>query len=118
MKKRLGGTIAIAIGVLVLFGAPAFAHVTVDPTQAAKGSEVKITFRVPNENETASTVKFDVKFDENHPMASVDVKPKPGWTPQVITKPLKAPLQTDNGQVTEAVSEIVWTGGTIGPGEF
>ena len=88
MKKRLGATIAIAIGVLVLCGAPAFAHITVDPSQAQKGSEVKLTFSVPNEMESASTVKFDVKFDENHPIASVDVKPKPGWTPQVITSPL------------------------------
>jgi len=118
MKKRLGATIAIAVGVLVLCGAPAFAHITVDPSQAAKGGEVKLTFRVPNENATASTVKFDVKFDENHPLATVDVKPKAGWTPQVITTPLKAPLQTDDGQVTEAVSEIIWTGGTIGPGQF
>ena len=30
----------------------------------------------------------------------------------------QAPLQTDNGQVTEAVSEITWTGGTIAPGQF
>jgi len=118
MKKRLGATIAIAVGVLVLWGAPAFAHITVDPSQAAKGGEAKLTFRVPNENATASTVKFDVKFDENHPLATVDVKPKAGWTPQVITAPLKAPLQTDDGQVTEAVSEIIWTGGTIGPGQF
>lgn len=118
MKKRLGATIAIAVGVLVLFSAPAFAHITVDPAQAAKGAEVKLTFRVPNEMATASTVKFDVKFDDNHPLATVNVQPKAGWTPQVITKPLKAPLQTDDGQVTQAVSEIVWTGGTIGPGQF
>jgi uncharacterized protein YcnI len=118
MKKRLGATIAIAVGVLVLCGAPAFAHVTVDPGQATKGGFTKLTFSVPNEMESASTVKFDVKFDSNHPIASVSVKPKAGWTPQVITSPLKAPLQTDDGQVTEAVSEIIWTGGTIGPGQF
>src|SRR3954454_8458698 len=109
MMRRVGATIAIAVGGVVFLSAPAFAHITVDPGQAAKGAEVKLTFRVPNEEAAASTVKFDVKFDENHPMASVAVKPKPGWTSQVITKALKAPLKTDDGEVTEAVSEIVWS---------
>jgi uncharacterized protein YcnI len=118
MRNRLGASVAIAIGVLVLTAAPALAHVTVDPSRAVKGTDVKLTFRVPNESDKANTVKFDLKFDVNHPIASVDVKPKPGWTPMVIKSPLKAPLQTDTGQVTEAVSEIVWTGGTIGPGQF
>jgi hypothetical protein len=36
----------------------------------------------------------------------------------VTTTNLAQPLQTDNGQVTEAISDIVSTGGTIKPGEF
>lgn len=118
MRMRLGATVGLAIGVLVLWAGPALAHVTVDPSQAPKGSDTKLTFGVPNETAAANTVKFDVKFDENHPIASVSVKPSAGWTAQVIMKSLKAPLQTDNGQVTQAVSEIVWTGGTIAPGQF
>ena len=89
MMKRVGATITIAVGAVVLLGAPALAHVSVDPEQAPKGGFTKLTFRVPNEMDSASTVKFDVKFDENHPIASVSVKPKAGWTPQVITGPLK-----------------------------
>lgn len=118
MTKRPAAAVALALGVLVLFAAPALAHVTVDPSDAPKGSETKLTFRVPNESATAKTVEFDVALDENHPIATVDVKPKPGWTVKVNKKSLKAPLQTDNGQVTEAVSDIAWTGGTIEPGQF
>jgi uncharacterized protein YcnI len=94
------------------------AHVTVDPTNAPKGGDAKLTFRVPNESDTAKTIEFDLAIDQNHPIATVDVKPKPGWTVKVNKKPLKAPLQTDNGQVTESVSDIAWTGGTIEPGQF
>ncbi|MEY2422147.1 MAG: hypothetical protein QOI95_2214 [Acidimicrobiaceae bacterium] len=118
MKNRLAATVALAIGVLLLEAAPAFAHVTVDPAEGPKGGSIKLTFRVLNEVAVANTIKFDVKFDENHPIATVSVKPKPGWTPNVIKKPLKAPLQTESGQVTEAVSEITWSGGTIAPQQF
>ncbi|MEY2447772.1 MAG: hypothetical protein QOH79_1248 [Acidimicrobiaceae bacterium] len=117
MKKRLAAAAALATGLFMLSATPAFAHVSVDPSDATKGSSTKLTFRVPNET-AANTVKFDVRFDENHPIASVSVKPKTGWTPNVIKKPLKAPMQTEQGQVTEAVSEIVWSGGTIAPGQF
>jgi uncharacterized protein YcnI len=118
MRKRLGGVVALAIGGLVLFAAPALAHVTVDPSQAQPGSFVKLVFRVPNESPQANTVKFDVKFDQNHVIPLVSVKPKAGWTPTVTKSFLKAPLQTQDGQATEAVSEIVWSGGTIAPGQF
>lgn len=118
MRKRLGATVALAISVLVLSAAPALAHVTVDPSEAPKGSDTKLTFSVPNEMATANTVKFVVTFDENHPIATVAVKPKAGWTPNVSKTQLRVPLQTDNGQVTEAVSKIEWTGGTIAPGQF
>jgi hypothetical protein len=31
---------------------------------------------------------------------------------------LRAPIQTGDGDVTDAVSQITWTGGTIAPGQF
>jgi uncharacterized protein YcnI len=114
----MGATVAVAVGLLVLFASPAFAHVTIDPAEALKGSFTKLTFRVPNEMELANTVKFDVKFDENHPIAEVSVKPKPGWTVTVSKKPLRVPLQTATGEITSAVSQIVWSGGAIAPGQF
>ena len=118
MRKRLGASVALAVGGLVLFAAPALAHITVDPNEAPKGSFKKLVFSVPNEVDVANTVKIDLKFDPNHPIPTVTVKPNPGWTATVSKFQLKAPLQTADGQVTEAVSEIVWSGGTIAPGQF
>jgi periplasmic copper chaperone A len=118
MRKRLGASVALAIGGLVLFAAPALAHVTIDPSTATRGSTTKLVFRVRNEVAVASTVKFAVKFDEHNPIPSVSVKPKTGWTATVTHYSLRAPLQTDDGQVTEAVSQIEWSGGTIAPEQF
>jgi uncharacterized protein len=46
----------------------------------------------------------------------------PGWTSKVLTSKLAKPVQTDDGEVTEQVREIIWTGdgkqGLIPPGQF
>jgi len=111
--------VGVAAAVILMITAiPAFAHVTVNPDDAAQGSFTKLTFRVPNEQDSGNTIKIDVKFPTDHPIASVSVKPKPGWTYQATTAPLATPITTDDGTLTEAVSEIVWSGGTIKPGEF
>ncbi len=46
---------ACAVAVLA-FAAPAAAHVTVSSANATQGGYTKLTFRVPNEKDTASTV--------------------------------------------------------------
>ncbi|PWI44712.1 YcnI family protein [Streptomyces sp. ICBB 8177] len=104
----------------VLAGAgAAFAHVTVHPDSYPRGSEDgTITFRVPNEEDHADTTKVDVYFPAGQPIPSVLVSPVPGWTAQVKSVDLKTPIKTDDGDITTAVSEIVWTGGRIAPGQY
>ncbi len=117
MRNRLvliGG----AVLALLVLSVPAFAHVTVNPSSAAKGSFAKLTFRVPTESDTASTVKVEVNFPVDEPLAFASVKPVPGWTVAVEKAKLAKPISSDDGEVTEAVSKITWSGGKIGPGEF
>src|SRR4051812_21377090 len=118
MRKRLAAAMAVGVAVLTLGAAPALAHIVVSPSEATKGSFTRLAFQVPNESETADTVKVDVQFSTDHPIASVSVQPKTGWTVDVKKTTLASPLETDDGEATEAVSEIVWSGGKIGPGEF
>jgi uncharacterized protein YcnI len=121
MRRRLVSlTVVIAIGVAAigLSATAASAHVTVQPPTASQGDFVKLSFRVPNETDSADTTQVEVQFPTDHPIASVSVQPKDGWTYKVTTAPLPEPIQTDDGQITEAVTDIVWTGGTIKPGEF
>jgi uncharacterized protein YcnI len=107
-----------AAGLLTAAGA-AFAHVTVHPESYAKGAtDGVLTFRVPNEEDTAATTKVQVFLPTDHPVLGVLVTPQDGWTAQVTTTKLKTPVKTDDGTITEAVSEITWTGGRIRHGQY
>jgi uncharacterized protein YcnI len=119
---RVGAVFAATAAAVLAFAAPASAHVTVNPSTATQGGYAKLTFRVPNEKDTASTTKVEVDLPDAAPIASVSLKPVAGWTAQVQKKTLATPLTDDDGaQITEAVSSIVWTAGPgseIGPGQF
>jgi hypothetical protein len=41
-----------------------------------------------------------------------------GWTAKVTSAKLKTPVKTDDGTITDAVSEITWTGGRFEPGHY
>ncbi|MGD9798759.1 MAG: YcnI family protein [Acidimicrobiia bacterium] len=105
--------LALAIGGLVLAGlllaAPAGAHVTVNPSEATQGGFATLTFRVPNERDDAATVSVQVVFPAAEPVASLRVRPVPGWTATVETR-------TAAGE--ESVASVTWSGGRIEPGEF
>ncbi len=118
MIRRPLFAIAIAGLLVVALAAPAVAHVTAQADNPTAGGFSKITFRVPNEEDAADTTEVSVQLPTDHPIASVSVKPKTGWTYQVTTTPLNPPVQTDDGEITQAVSTITWTGGAIKPGEF
>ncbi|WNO62892.1 YcnI family protein [Streptomyces sp. NBC_00121] len=117
---RRAGTVAAlaAAGVLTAAGV-AFAHVTVHPDSYAKGAtDGVLTFRVPNEEDTADTTKVQVFLPTDHPVLGVLVTPQDGWTAKVTTTRLKTPVKTDDGTITDAVSQITWSGGRIRSGEY
>ena len=116
VRGIVGGLVA-ATAVLLL-AAPASAHVSVDPSEASKGSFTKVSFRVPNEKEDANTTSVEVNMPEDAPIANVSVKPVPGWTANIETRTLEEPIQGDDGEVSEVVDKVTWSGGTIAPGEF
>jgi uncharacterized protein YcnI len=117
--RRAAFAVGVALGVVVLAAAPAWAHVTVNPDTAQQGGFQTLTFQVPNEMDNANTIELDVQLPADHPFASVSVQPKAGWTYEATKSPLPTPVTNDDGQtVTDYVSEIKWTGGQIKPGEF
>jgi uncharacterized protein YcnI len=111
----VGGVAAAAVMVLA---APAFAHVTVSPEEAVKGSDAVLTFNVPNEMDNANTTQLEISFPTDHPIADASILPVPGWTATVNKVPVTKAIKTDSGSVTEAVGSITWTGGAIEPGQF
>lgn len=119
--RRSVGALVLAAGALLASAVPAFAHVTVQPGSAQQGGYTAVAFRVPNESDTASTVKLEVSLPLDHPMASVRTQPLPGWTAVMEKSKLDKPLDSHGQQITEAVSKITWTadpGTRIAPGQF
>ena len=121
-RVALGTLASVASACLVLLAAPSWAHVTVDPGTATQGGYTALSFRVPNESDSTSTTKVQVFLPQDHPLASVSIKPHPGWHAKVVTKKLATPLTTDDGEVTEGVFSITWTPDNrqdaIAPGEY
>ncbi|MEU2711976.1 YcnI family protein [Streptomyces sp. NPDC007205] len=120
LTARRAGTVAAVGAALVLLAAgAASAHVTVHPESYAKGAtDGVLTFRVPNEEDSASTTKVQVFLPTDHPVLGVLVHPQDGWTAKVTTTKLKTPVKTDDGTITEAASEITFSGGKIGAGQY
>jgi len=113
---------AVASAALVLGGAAAaLAHVGVSSTSSTPGERATLTFRVPTESDSASTVGLDIHLPEDTPFASVRVKPVAGWTVELVETDLPEPLTDAHGNtVTSAVTEIVWTAtdGGLGPDQY
>jgi uncharacterized protein YcnI len=118
---RAGVVMAGAAALVFAIAGAASAHVTVNPGTATQGDYTKVSFRVPTESDTASTTKLEVNLPTDTPIASVSIKPLPGWTAKTTTSKLAAPIKSDDGDITQAVSKIEWTasgGSEIKPGYF
>jgi uncharacterized protein YcnI len=95
MRRRFALTTAVAtVAVVVVFAAPAFAHVSVTPKEAAKGSTATLTFRVPNEKDNASTTKVEIVLPDDHPVTTLAPQAVPGWT-----------------AATSGTASVTWTAG-------
>jgi periplasmic copper chaperone A len=118
-RWRIASALAV-LGGVILTTSPAWAHVEIDPGSEPKGAAVVFSFRVPNEEQNANTVKLDVQLPTDHPFANVLVGQKPGWTFTTQTRKLAKPITTDDGTFTDAVTEVTWTAtnGGIPPGAF
>jgi uncharacterized protein YcnI len=112
--------IGLATPVAVLaFALPASAHVTVHSYDATPGgSDSVLSFRTPNEMDNATTVRLQVVLPTNTPLLGVLVEPLPGWNFSVKNVTLDKPVQTDDGPITSAVSEVTWSGGHIPVGGY
>jgi uncharacterized protein YcnI len=122
-RTSMRTTILITAVLILSFALPAAAdaHVTVQPTSVpAGGEDTRLAVRVPNEMDNASTVKLDLQLPPGFAEASFE--PNPGWTVKVTKAKLATPIHTDDGDITEGVTRITWTGdgkdGSIPSGGF
>ncbi|GAB2668031.1 YcnI family protein [Gordonia jinhuaensis] len=125
MHKWNRGVVALLATLVaaLVVAAPASAHVRVDGTDVTQGGYGVLTFRVPTESDTASTVGLTITLPDSTPIVSVSTQPKPGWSAQVVKKDLATPRKDDDGnEITQYVSQVIWKADTpqaaIAPGSF
>jgi uncharacterized protein YcnI len=110
------------VGLLVVGTGVASAHVTVSSANAAPGGYGKVTFSVPNETDSASTVGLRIQLPTDTPITSVRAQPVPGWTVSLTTAALDPPVTSDDGDTIDTTVSVVEyradAGGGIAPNEF
>ncbi|WP_448642846.1 YcnI family copper-binding membrane protein [Geodermatophilus sp. URMC 63] len=105
----------------VVLATVASAHVTVASDDATPGGYGKLTFRVPNESDTASTVDVRISIPADAAMASLQTQPVPGWTVSTTSATLDEPEEVHGQQISDYVSVVEFradAGGGIAPGQF
>lgn len=107
---------AALLALALLVPATAEAHVTVQPNETPEGAYTVLDVRVPNETDNADTTKVAVQLPEG--FGEVSYQAVPGWGVKVVHDKLKKPIETDDGPVTEGVSEVIFSGGKLTPGQF
>ena len=123
-RRRIhrAGAVVTAAAVLTLGPATsASAHVRVSADSTAAGGYAELTFRVPNESETAGTTGLRVQLPTEAPFTAVRTQPVPGWTATVERSALPEPVVVDGATITEAPTAVTWTaqpGVQIGRGEY
>jgi periplasmic copper chaperone A len=115
----LAAGLVVAGAVLIGAAAPASAHVGASG-DIAPGGFGTVTFTVPSERDDANTTKIEVKVDPDHPLGSLRVQPKAGWTVTTTTRAVDQPIEVFGSEVTEVVDTITWQteGVGIAPGQF
>jgi uncharacterized protein YcnI len=111
--KRTSATLAAAATTgticLALFGSVAAqAHISLHPNTIPAGAFVTLDVRVPGEQAGAYAYKVDMLVPPG--FTEIDTQNVPGWSVKEIMTKLATPIQTDEGPISEEVSQIVWTG--------
>lgn len=102
--RRLAAMTFTALAVTIASSpSPVLAHATLSPSEAAAGSTIDLSIRVPNESLSSDTVKVQVLFPEGA-VESASAPLLPGWSSTV---------QEGAG----AVDSVAWSRGNIPPAQ-
>lgn len=101
----------LAVASALLVPAAAEAHISLHPNTIPSGAFATLQVRVPGEQEGAHVTKVDVLFPSG--FTSATYENVPGWSVKVLTQKVSPPIQTDEGPVSEEVSQVIWS--WIGP---
>lgn len=111
MIARAARAISLA-GVLVFtLAIPVLGHVGLDPGEIRDGSGSTLSFRIGHGCDGEPTDTVSVRMPPG--VASVRPFPKPGWELDVERGTLPQPIVSGDQQITEGVTQVTWSGGSL-----
>lgn len=115
-----GAALVLGAGLALGGSLAASAHVTLDENTAEAGSYALLTFKVPDESDTAATTSVTLHLPTDTPFLSVRTVPVPGWEAELVREELPEPVEVGGNELTEAITTVVWTAtdGGIADGEL
>jgi uncharacterized protein YcnI len=121
--RRASLTTAVLTALVLIPLGAAQAHVTVHPDTTTAGAEsAEMTFRVPTESDSASTVSVELHLPTTNPLAEVLARPMTGWTIKVTDGKLPKPVVVDGTTLTEGPTTVIWTAtaadAQVKPGQY
>jgi uncharacterized protein YcnI len=109
MRKLLVVATMVVAGLIA--AAPAWAHVTVSPGEASADGYSKLDFSVGHGCDGSPTVEVSIQIPAG--VASVTPEVAPGWEITVEEGTLPEPLEVNDETVTEGVTSVTWSGGSL-----
>ncbi len=106
----------VSVGGLILAGAAvvgagvASAHVTIQEDSVVAGEFAVVTIAVPHGCEESPTTAVRIQMPETIPAVTPTINA--GWDVEKVMETLAEPIQGEHGEITERVSEVVYTAKT------
>ena len=108
-KRASVGGLILASAAVVGAGV-ASAHVTVQEDSVVAGEFAVVTIAVPHGCDASSTTSVRIQMPETIPAVTPTINP--GWDVEKVMETLAEPIQGEHGEITERVSEVVYTAKT------
>lgn len=110
-SSRILSRFLLPLFAIVAIAGPAFAHATLEVSEAPANSTYKAVVRIGHGCEGAATTTVRVQIPEGVIVAKP--MPKAGWEVQLVEGDYAQTYDYYGTAVTSGVTEIVWTGGNL-----
>ena len=110
MLKRVSVGGLILAGAAVVGSGVASAHVTIQEDSVVAGEFAVVTIAVPHGCEGSPTTEVRIQMPETIPAVTPTINA--GWDVEKVMETLAEPIQGEHGEITERVSEVVYTAKT------
>jgi uncharacterized protein YcnI len=111
MKNFPGLRSAGGLAMLFIALGNAHAHIVLEEQSAPAGSSYRAVFRVGHGCDGSATTGIRVVLPDG--IVGAKPMPKPGWTIDIKSEPLKEPFTVNGRKAESRVSEVSWTGGLL-----